>query len=106
MNLNYFVIERPILEAHRAWSDEKFGKENGPVGPLKHLSEEALEAAENPTDIIEYADCMFLMLDALHRGGFTMEDLNRAMEHKLTILKSRTYHKPKDGEPSRHVKEE
>jgi hypothetical protein len=36
----------------------------GPVGPLNHLSKEALEAAEQPGDLSEWADMQFLLWDA------------------------------------------
>ncbi|HEC8176305.1 TPA: DUF550 domain-containing protein, partial [Salmonella enterica subsp. enterica serovar Stanley] len=38
-----------IRRKHAEWSDKTFG-DVGPVGPLKHLSKEALEAAADPSD--------------------------------------------------------
>lgn len=102
-NPQFYINELTWLE-HQEWSDRNFGT-GGPVGSLKHLSAEALEAAEDPTDIIEYADCMFLMMDSLHRGGFTWEQLNEAMAKKMAILQKRTYNKTPEGEPSFHVKD-
>lgn len=92
---------------HRAWSDQTFGtrQETGPVGPLKHLTKEAKEAAEAPGDISEYVDCMFLLWDAVHRAGFTAEDMIQAGFAKLDVLKARTYHRAPNGEPSEHVRD-
>lgn len=44
-----------IRQRHAEWSDATFGNV-GPVGPLKHLSKEALEAAAEPDDLSEWAD--------------------------------------------------
>lgn len=49
----YFYTAQPASERerirreHAEWSDATFGNV-GPVGPLKHLSKEALEAAADP----------------------------------------------------------
>ena len=93
-----------LADAHRAWSDATFGAkaERGPVGPLKHLAKEALEAAAEPGEIMEYVDCMFLFLDACHRAGWTPEDLVAAGRAKLEVLKLRHYPETPDGEPSEH----
>ena len=40
-----------IRRQHAAWSDETFGSV-GPVGPLKHLAKEAIEAAEQPVSAV------------------------------------------------------
>ncbi|EDV3548061.1 DUF550 domain-containing protein, partial [Salmonella enterica subsp. enterica] len=52
-----------IRRKHAEWSDKTFG-DVGPVGPLKHLSKEALEAAADPSDPLEWADMQFLLWDA------------------------------------------
>lgn len=44
-----------IRQRHAEWSEKTFGNV-GPVGPLKHLSKEALEAATEPDDLSEWAD--------------------------------------------------
>ncbi len=52
-----------IRKRHAEWSDATFGNV-GPIGPLKHLSKEALEAAAEPDDLNEWADMQFLLWDA------------------------------------------
>ncbi|WP_230979050.1 DUF550 domain-containing protein [Intestinirhabdus alba] len=89
---------------HAEWSDATFG-DVGPVGPLKHLSKEALEAAANPEDPLEWADMQFLLWDAQRRMGISDEFITRAMVEKLEINKSRRWPEPKDGEPRLHIKE-
>lgn len=89
-----------------AWSEPTFGTvaEKGPIGPLKHLIKEAGEAIADPTDVMEYADCLLLVLDASRRAGITPLELLATGWKKLAILKTRTYLKTPDGEISEHVK--
>ncbi|EAC0044027.1 DUF550 domain-containing protein [Salmonella enterica subsp. enterica serovar Anatum] len=90
---------------HAEWSDATFG-DVGPIGPLKHLSKEALEAAADPSEPLEWADMQFLLWDAQRRMGISDEFITRAMIEKLEINKSRQWPEPKDGEPRLHIKEQ
>ncbi|EBS5056752.1 DUF550 domain-containing protein [Salmonella enterica subsp. enterica serovar Stanley] len=94
-----------IRRKHAEWSDKTFG-DVGPVGPLKHLSKEALEAAADPSDPLEWADMQFLLWDAQRRMGISDEFITRAMIEKLEINKTRQWPEPKDGEPRLHIKEQ
>lgn len=94
-----------VRSAHAEWSQATFGNV-GPVGPLKHLSKEALEAAEQPGDLSEWADMQFLMWDAQRRAGITDEQITQAMIEKLAVNKQRSWPEPKDGEPRLHIKEQ
>nr|ELN9655334.1 DUF550 domain-containing protein [Klebsiella variicola] len=91
--------------AHSEWSQATFGNV-GPVGPLKHLSKEALEAADQPGDLSEWANMQFLMWDAQRRAGITDEQITQAMFDKLAVNKRRSWPEPKDGEPRLHIKEQ
>lgn len=92
-----------VRREHAEWSTATFGRV-GPVGPLKHLSKEALEAAAAPGDLSEWADMQFLLWDAQGRAGITDEQITMAMIVKLGINKARKWLTPKDGEPCYHVK--
>lgn len=94
-----------VRSAHAEWSLATFGNV-GPVGPLKHLSKEALEAAEQPGDLSEWADMQFLLWDAQRRAGITDEQITQAMIEKLAVNKQREWPEPKDGEPRMHIKEQ
>lgn len=94
-----------IRHEHAEWSYATFG-DVGPVGPLKHLSKEALEAAAEPDDLSEWADMQFLLWDAQRRAGVTDEQITMAMVEKLAINKARQWPEPKDGEPRLHIKEQ
>ena len=76
------------------------------VGPLKHLSKEALEAAAEPDDLSEWADMQFLLWDAQHRSGIADEQITQAMIEKLAVNKQRSWPEPKDGKPRLHIKEQ
>ncbi|HFW5592311.1 TPA: dATP/dGTP pyrophosphohydrolase domain-containing protein [Salmonella enterica subsp. enterica serovar Saintpaul] len=94
-----------IRREHAEWSDATFG-DVGPIGPLKHLSKEALEAAAEPDDLSEWADMQFLLWDAQRRAGITDEQITQAMVDKLKVNKQREWPEPKDGEPRLHIKEQ
>lgn len=94
-----------IRREHAEWSDATFG-DVGPIGPLKHLSKEALEAAAEPDDLSEWADMQFLLWDAQRRAGITDKQITLAMVDKLAVNKKREWPVPKDGEPRLHIKEQ
>lgn len=93
-----------VRREHAEWSQTTFGNV-GPIGPLKHLSKEALEAAAEPGDLSEWADMQFLLWDAQRRAGITDEQITQAMIEKLAVNKQREWPAPKDGEPQLHIKE-
>lgn len=92
-----------VRSEHAEWSQATFGNV-GPVGPLKHLSKEALEAAAEPDDLSEWADMQFLLWDAQRRAGITDDQITQAMIDKLAVNKQREWPEPKDGEPRLHIK--
>nr|EKV5657459.1 DUF550 domain-containing protein [Citrobacter farmeri] len=92
-----------IRQRHAEWSEKTFGNV-GPVGPLKHLSKEALEAAAEPDDLSEWADMQFLLWDAQRRAGISDGEITAAMEEKLQVNMARQWPEPIDGEPRLHIK--
>ena len=94
-----------VRNEHAEWSQATFGNVV-PVGPLKHLSKEALEAAAEPGDLSEWADMQFLLWDAQRRAGITDEQITQAMIEKLAVNKQRSWPEPKDGEPRLHINEQ
>lgn len=97
-------LRRLIRDRHAAWSQVTFS-DVGPVGPLKHLAKEALEAAAAPDDLSEWADLQFLLWDAQRRAGISDGEITAAMEEKLKVNMARQWPEPKDGEPRLHIKE-
>lgn len=94
-----------VRRKHAEWSQATFGNV-GPVGPLKHLAKEAMEAAAEPDDLSEWADMQFLLWDAQRRAGITDEQITQAMIEKLAVNKQREWPEPKEGEPRLHIKEQ
>lgn len=86
-NLKDFWIEQA------AWSEKTFGptSERGPLGPLKHLAKEVQEVIKDPSDLMEFVDCLFLVLDATRRAGFTYDQLVEGAFKKLDINKARVW---------------
>lgn len=79
----------------------------GPVGPLKHLEKEAREAQDSFDGALkadhskeELADCLFLILDANWRAGFTPDDLLVACERKLDKNRLRIWPDWRTADPS------
>lgn len=100
---NHDELREKVRREHAEWSQATFG-DVGPVGPLKHLSKEALEAAAEPGDLSEWADMQFLLWDAQRRAGISDGEITAAMEEKLKVNIARQWPEPKDGEPRLHIK--
>lgn len=82
-----------IVNEIREWAQETFGNST-PQRKIAHLKREINEVLESPSDIIEWADCAMLFFDALTLQGFTVEELQNAMQEKLEINKKREWSKP------------
>ena len=98
-----------LYSRHANWSRETFGPDSvrGATGPLKHLEKEVKEVQEAPGDIYEYVDCLFLVLDASRRSGFTKEQLIHAAYQKLEANKKRSWPDWKTASldnPMEHIK--
>ena len=101
---------------HSEWSQATFGSdlERGPIGPTKHLAKEVAEVLEHLESIEpfsaeklleEFADCLFLLLDAVRRAKFTLPQLIKMAFVKLAKNKLRTWPKPStNNEPIEHVR--
>lgn len=93
-------------EHQSKWSQDTFGldTERGPIGPLKHLKKEVDEALQDPFDLMEYVDCLFLVFDAARRAGYVYQELENAAWTKLGINQKRAWAKVDSDEPSEHIK--
>ncbi len=87
-----------------AFTDRTFGHQETPVPKLHHLREEVGELIEEPTDHLEWADCMILLIDAAAKGGYSMDDLYGFIQEKMDINKARTWGEPDENGVMRHVK--
>lgn len=99
---------RAFWSAQSQWSQSVFGTdaERGPLGPLKHLAKEAVEAQADPTDLSEFVDCLFLRFDATRRAGFAYDELVAAAWAKLEVNKARKWAAPTKGDEAvEHVRD-
>lgn len=89
------------------WSQSTFGKDSdrGPYWSLEHLRKEADEAQVDPENIEEYADCLFLVLDAARRAGFTLDDLVDAAFDKLDVNRNRKWLEKTGNTLIEHIRE-
>lgn len=83
-----------LIADQAAWSQATFGSDEsrGPIGTLKHLAKEAVEAQEAfGTDTFEeeLADCLLLLFDATRRGKSSIYRILIAAEKKMEVLKQR-----------------
>lgn len=84
------------------FTDRTFGDSN-PRAKALHLMREAQEAADDPSDIVEWADCMILLLDGACKAGFDTSDLYDAVLRKMEINKTRKWGKPDADGVTRHI---
>lgn len=99
-----------LVRIQSEWSQATFGTDasRGPLGALKHLAKEAVEAQAAvgcKADFTEeMADCLLLVLDASRRGGVKVMQLIEAAQAKMKVNKSRQWPAPTSDEPVEHVR--
>jgi hypothetical protein len=87
-----------------AFTQKTFGESTARSKAL-HLAEEAREAADDPADAMEWADCLILLLDAARIAGFSTDDLYAAAQRKMEINRARQWGQPDGDGIVRHIKE-
>ena len=92
----HIVKGSALFDAMGKFAVEKF-PDAGSVEHLKKLKYEADEAIAEPQDLVEYADCLLALFGAAYKAGFTYEDLLKASEGKLEIVKKRNWKRLDDG---------
>jgi hypothetical protein len=82
-----------LIQKQAEFSDTAFGPPSvrNEMGALHHLEMEVKELIENTSDPMEWADCMLLLLDALRRKGYTVDQLIDFCLQKVEINKKRTW---------------
>ncbi len=106
VSLEFAEKFRDLISDQAEWSQRTFGsdQERGPIGALKHLEREAVEAQNDPASAEEYADCFLLILDAARRAGIKPMQLVEAAQAKMVKNKARQWPKPISDEPVEHVR--
>lgn len=112
------VDMREFWDQQAEWSNGVFGPDRtrGPIGPIKHLGKEAIEALKEAeltpepqmgSDDLktEIVDCLLLTFDAARRSGMSFQQLTESAFAKLEINKSRHWPKPTSDEPVEHLRD-
>ena len=86
------------------WSTYQFPHQN-PHSKITHLRSELVELDEDPTDVMEYADCFMLLIDTARLVGYDMSDIYKALREKLEINKNREWGEPDEHGVSYHIKD-
>jgi len=97
-NLSVFQV------VHGKWSDKTFGKRTT-LGPLKHLEKEVQELLESPNDVMEYADCFMLLIDAARIAGISVDKLLNAVDEKFKINRNRKWGNPDEFGTVEHIRD-
>jgi hypothetical protein len=69
----------------------------GAIEHITKLKQEADEVIETPKDIEEYADCLFALISASVKAGFTCDELINATTEKAIINSNRKWKEMPDG---------
>lgn len=88
----------------RKWTGKQF-PERTMHSILSHLKSEIEELEAAPKDIMEFADCFMLLLDAASFQDIYMSDIWRAIGEKLEINKKRDWGNPNADGFVEHIKE-
>jgi len=90
------------------WSIDTFGPGDRYAGVVEHIRRELKEIEENPSDLIEWVDVIFLAMDgAMRSAGADGAALAEAMRVKLAENKCREWpdwRTLRPGEVSQHIK--
>jgi hypothetical protein len=88
----------------KTWTEKQFPQRTT-NSILAHLRKETTELEEDSQDIMEYADCMMLLLDAASYNGIHASDILRACYDKLEINKARKWGNVNSDGFVEHIKE-
>jgi hypothetical protein len=87
-----------------AWTSIQFPWQT-PHSKITHMQAELLELDDDPTDLVEFADCFMLLIDTAQLAGFTMSQVHAAVRDKLEVNRRREWGEPDEHGVSYHVEE-
>lgn len=73
---------------------------------MEHLRRETMEATEHPEDIVEFADCLILLLRACSLAGHRFSAVFAAARKKQLVNEEREWGQPDAQGVVEHVREE
>lgn len=89
----------------KQWTEKQFPQRTM-ASILAHLRKETHELEAAPKDIMEFADCMMLLLDAASYQGIHASDILRACGEKLVINKARKWGAPNAQGFVEHIRQD
>lgn len=108
--LDYYELVEHLYR-QRAWSFKAFGpptpENDRREGVLKHIAKELAEIRENPDDIEEWIDVVFLAFDGALRAGATPKQVARTLLNKMVKNEARDWpdwRKTPPGNPIEHIR--
>lgn len=87
----------------KTWTEKTFPKRTF-SSILRHLESEIKELEKQPTDIMEFADCLMLLIDAASFQSIHLSDIITATREKLEINKKRKWGRPNAEGYVEHLK--
>jgi len=102
--MSYLIDINDLQFDLKSWTEKQFPQRTT-SSILAHLRKETEEVEGDPKDIMEYADCMMLLLDAASYNGVRASDILTACYTKLSINKKRNWGSPNDQGFVEHVKD-
>ena len=79
------------------WSLSTFGREVTTEGVVNHIRKELVEILDDPSDLEEWVDVIFLALDGASRAGYSGADVVGAVLKKYDKNIRRRWEKTRDG---------
>ncbi len=102
--MSYPIDPNDFQYDQHQWAKETF-KGQPLSGKFAHLRREIKELEDDPTDLMEYADCYSLLADIAAKNDIYLSDIHSAAIRKLEINKKRKWGKPNADGSVEHIKE-
>ena len=95
------------FESITKWQDEAFPKSTA-RSRLIHLQQEVKETKKTlrikgSVMAHEFADCFLLLYGAVHKAGMTLNEINTAIDEKMSINRKRKWGKPSNNGVYKHI---
>jgi hypothetical protein len=95
------------VHEQNAWSFKTFGPGGNVDGLVKHIEKELDEVRQAPEDLEEWIDIIILAMEGAGRSGYSPQDVETMLAHKLKKNRKRQWPDKKDikpGQPIEHIK--
>lgn len=100
------MVEYDLIDhiyRQKEFSEKTFGPGDRFDAIMDHLEEELEELEENPEDLMEWIDCLSLILDGIWRQGFSAENIAYHLREKLEINENRKWPDWREMDPDKAI---